>query len=187
MKPCSNNRKPLALLAIDALSANEERELRAHVQICEGCRVYLQEISNLTQKLGTVELRSEIQTSEAFHQRVVRSLKAHKTASALTFLAQLRGTLLNWRVTLPSAGATALLIVAFILFMRPSTDHPPTVAHTDPPNVKTELDPTISNYQMVANRSLDKFDELLNRQAARNPSPGPIYTASMLSARDGLD
>src|SRR5690349_11877876 len=102
MKPCSNNRKPLALLAVDALSVSEEHELRAHLQTCESCRAYLQEISNVTQKLRAVELGSEIQTSEAFHQRVVRSLMAHESASVL---AQLRAALSNWRVALPLAGA----------------------------------------------------------------------------------
>jgi len=185
MKPCSNNRKPLALLAVDALSVSEEHELRAHLQTCESCRAYLQEISNVTQKLGAVELGSEIQTSEAFHQRVVRSLRAEETAAASSLLTQLRAALSNWRVALPLAGATALLVVGFLFFTRPSPV--PNVAKVSPPNVKTELDPTISNYQMIANRSLEKFDELLNRQATRNPSAGPIYTASMLSTRDGLD
>ena len=187
MKPCSNNRKQLALLAVDAIHPTEQRALRAHIQACDGCRAYLQEISNVTQKLATVELRSEIQTSETFHQRVVRSLKAHETASMWSLLAQLRGTLLNWRVALPLVGATALLIAAFFVFGRPSTVPAPNIAQTSPPNVKAELDPSISNYQMVANRSLDKLDELLKRQATRNPSPGPIYTASMLAARGGLD
>src|SRR5205823_5908678 len=57
MKPCSNKRKLVALLAADALNANEERELRDHLETCEGCRTYLQEISNVTQKLGSVEIR----------------------------------------------------------------------------------------------------------------------------------
>ncbi len=186
MNPCSTNRKPIALLVVDALNASEARELRAHIQTCEGCRAYLQEISDVTQKLGAFEVRSEIQTSEAFHQRVVRSLRAEETASPLSsLLTQLRVAMSNWRVALPVAGATALLVAAFVFFMRPS---PVTnIVNVSPPNVKTERDPTISNYQMIANRSLEKFDELLNRQATRNSSAGPIYTASMLSAHDGLD
>src|SRR5882762_6407815 len=103
MKPCSHNRKRLALLAIDALNANDQRELRAHVQACERCRTYLQEISNVTQKLGAVELRSEIQTSEAFHQRVVRSLRAQEAASTTSLLRHVREALLKWRVALPLA------------------------------------------------------------------------------------
>src|SRR2546430_6783538 len=86
MKPCSNNRKPLALLAVDALSASDQRELRAHIQICDGCRDYLREISSVTQKLTAVETRSQIQTSEAFHQRAVPSLKAQENAATWTFL-----------------------------------------------------------------------------------------------------
>ncbi|HMC28182.1 MAG TPA: zf-HC2 domain-containing protein [Verrucomicrobiae bacterium] len=180
MKPCSNNRKQLALLAADALNGNEQHELRAHIQTCDGCRAYLREISNVTQKLGVVETRSQIETSEAFHQRVVRSLKAQETASTSTFVDQLREALLNWRIASPLAAA--VFIVAFVLFTRSSTVAPPPLVQAQPLNVKTDLDPTISNYHMIANRSLDKFDELLNHQASRHPSPTPVYTASGLIA-----
>ena len=64
MKPCSNNRKLIGLLAVDALSANEQRELCAHIQTCDGCRAYLQEISNVAQKLATVQTRSQIQSRQ---------------------------------------------------------------------------------------------------------------------------
>jgi len=66
MKPCSNNRKPIAWLAIGALDARQERALRAHLETCEGCRSYLEEISTITQKLATTEVRSDIQTSNPF-------------------------------------------------------------------------------------------------------------------------
>jgi hypothetical protein len=40
---------------------------------------------------------------------------------------------------------------------------------------------------MIANRSLDKLDELLTRQGNRNPASTPIYTASTLSRASALD
>jgi hypothetical protein len=55
------------------------------------------------------------------------------------------------------------------------------------PKAQSDPDPTISNYQMVANRSLEKLDELLTRQGNRNPSPSPIYTASTLPRADAPD
>jgi len=94
-------------------------------------------------------------------------------------------SLLNWRIALPLAAA--VIITALVLFTRPSTVAPPPIVQANPANVKTDLDPTISNYHMIANRSLDKFDELLNRQASRNPSPTPIYTASTTTGPDSVD
>src|SRR5438477_440866 len=76
-----------------------------------------------------------------------------------------------------------LAIAALSLFVqRPGIPLPaPTVAQPVlKPNLKRDFDPTFSNYQMVANRSLEELDELLTRQGNRNPPPIPIYTASTL-------
>lgn len=191
MKPCLNNRKLIAWLAVDALDALEERRLRAHLETCEGCRRYLGEVSAVTEKLTAAEIRSDIQTSETFHQKVADALRAEETGSAwTTAVAQLQATLLNWRVALPVVGATVVVIAGLFLYQR----HPgvllpsPTRAQAVlTPSVKSDLDPTISNYQMVANRSLEKLDELLTRQGHRNPSPTPIYTASTLARANVLD
>src|SRR6185369_9646094 len=111
MKPCSKNRKPIAWLAVGALDARQERSLRAHIETCEGCRSYLEEISTITQKLAAPEIRTDIQTSESFHQKVVGVLRPKEPASAWpNWLVPLHGVQLNWRVAVPAIGAAALLI-----------------------------------------------------------------------------
>jgi len=191
MKPCSNNRKLVAWLAVDALDARQEGEIRAHLETCEGCRRYLAEVSTVTEKLSVTEVRSDIQTSETFHQKVARALRAEETDSAWkTAVAHLQATLLNWRVALPVIGAIVVAIAVLSVFpRRPGVLLPgPTRAQAVlAPSVKSDLDPTISNYQMVANRSLEKLDELLTRQGHRNPSSTPLYTASSLERAHGLD
>ena len=184
MKPCSTRRKLIAWLALDALDVQEARDLRAHLETCEGCRRYLEEISNVTERLIAAETEPDIQPSESFHQRVVGRLRAEESGSfSETVVAPLRARLLNWRVVLPVIGATALVIAAWSVFaLRPGVPSPaPTGAQAVlTPNVRNDLDPTISNYQMVANRSLEELDELLTRQGNRNPPPTPLYTASTL-------
>ena len=191
MKPCSNNRKLIAWLAVDALDDRQTRSLRAHLETCEGCRRYLAEISNVAQKLSAAAIPPDIQAAASFHQRILGALRAEDTASAWeTLLARLRATLLTWRVVLPAVGATALAIVALSLVARrPAVPVPaPTVARAVlAPNAKSNLDPTISNYHTVANRSLEQLDELLIRQGNRNPSPTPLYTASSLSRANAPD
>ena len=49
---------------------------------------------------------------------------------------------------------------------------------SDAPRLTGDPPPTIANYTMVANQSLEKLDDLLTRQGSRNLSPTPIYTAS---------
>ena len=191
MKPCSKNRKCIAWLALDALDAQEARDLRAHLETCEGCRRYLEEISNVTERLIAAETEPDIQASEAFHQRVVGRLRAKESGSfSETVLASLRAMLLNWRVVLPVIGATAVVIAAWSVFgPHPGVPSPaPTGAQAMlTPNVTNDLDPTISNYQMVANRSLEELEELLTRQGNRNPPSPELYTASTLPRANESD
>ena len=184
MKPCSKRRKFIAWLALDALDGQEARDLRAHLETCEGCRRYLEEITNVTERLNAAETEPDIHPSVSFHQRVVGRLRAEGSGSfSETVVARLQAMLLNWRVVLPVIGATAVVIAAFSVF-EPRPDVPssaPTAAQAvQKPGAKSDLDPTISNYQMVANRSLEELDELLTRQGNRNPPPTPLYTASTL-------
>jgi len=191
MKPCSKNRKRIAWLALDALDVQPARDLRAHLEACEGCRRYLAEISGVTEKLNAAQIEADIRASESFHQRVVGALRSEEMASAWeALLAYLAGRLRHRRVVLPVIGAAVVVIAALSLFVqRRGIPLPaPTGAQAVlKPNVKRELDPTISNYQMVANRSLEELDELLTRQGNRNPPPIPIYTASTLPRANAPD
>lgn len=200
MIPCSNKRELIAGLALQTLEAGQEQPLRAHLETCPACRQYLEEVSLVTQKLAGGKIRSDIQTSEAFHQRVVGALGTKKAGSAWnTIVAQLgnaaRGVAFpdSWfssRLALSIIGATAVAIAAFVLFVRTPGERSQRPAENTAvltPAAKSDLDPTIANYQLVANRSLEKLDELLTRQGNRNISPSPVYTASSLAHASSLD
>jgi len=184
MKPCSNQRKQIALLALDELEARAAQELRAHLQTCEGCRRYLDEICAVTKKLSSRELTADLETSESFHHRVVARLRAEEKMSARetvkTFLA-----LLNWRVALPVLTVLAVLAAGSQMQHRQShTVNPPAPAPgptAAAPDADAGLEPTFANYQAAANRSGLAFDALLNRQAKTPLPPAPVYTASTLT------
>jgi len=189
MKPCAQNRKLIAWLALNALEARQTRQLRAHLETCEGCRRYLGEISNVTERLATEEANPDIQASEIFHQKVAGKLRAAKPDSLWEILAAyFWGTLLNWRVALPAIAALVVVGVTVATWR-----HPPVVSSPPPAGTQTasvsgadnDLAPTIANYQRVANQSLDKLDALLTRQGNRALPPMPIYTASMLALPKG--
>jgi len=183
MKPCSKNRKLIAWLALDALEPQRARELRAHIAACEGCRRYLEEIATVKERLVAAEIRPDIQASESFHRRLAGRLEQPASLWE-SLVAQFAATRLNWRVALPVLGAVALVIATLSILVRQPEVSPPariSLQAVVPPGPKSDLPPTIANYQRVANRSLDELDELLTRQAKRNPSPAPIYTASMFA------
>jgi anti-sigma factor RsiW len=189
MKTCSKNRKLLAWLVLDELDACRAGELRAHLQTCDGCRRYLKEISTVTERLAAAEVRPAIQASESFHRRLTGRLEQPVSLWA-SLVAQFAATRLTWRVALPALGAAALVIATLSILVRQPAVSPPvpiSVQAVVPPGPQSDLPPTIANYQRVANRSLDELDELLTRQAKRNPAPAPIYTASMFALANASD
>lgn len=183
MKPCSKNRKLIAWLVMGTLDARTAAALREHLVHCEGCRRYWEEISNVTERLAMAEPDSDLQASESFHRRVAEKLQVVDSGSVFENLAErLRGTVLNWRVALPATAALVIAIFALVaLRQHPvvSPPAPPTVQIASASSPESELAPTIANYQMVANQSLEKLDELLTRQGNKRLPPAPIYTASM--------
>ena len=180
MKPCSKNRKLIAWLALDALDARKAAALRDHLAHCQGCRRYWEEISNVTDGLASAAPDSNLEASEFFHHRVAEKLQAAKSGSVLENL-WFRGTMLNWRVALP---AIAVLVIALFAMVAPrhpltvSPPTPPTVQVVSPSSSGSDLAPTIANYQMVANQSLEKLSELLTRQGSKSLPPAPVYTIS---------
>lgn len=187
MKPCSNRRKPIALLALDELNGREARQLRSHIQSCEGCRHYWEEISAVTLKMAAVENTSEIEASDAFHRRVVARLREQESSRQRN-IAGLLGILLNWRVALPATAVCVVLIVGLHaqrqVNVQPqaSAPRPNHIALTA--NANADVPPTIGNYQMAADQSLQKFDELLNQEAKEPPPSVPTYIASTLTLAD---
>jgi len=179
MKPCSNYRKRIAWLAVGALHSREERELRAHLPTCPGCRNYLEEMSVVSEKLNASRINPDIYASETFHQKLARRLKAQEAGSRWAVLVP------RWKIALPVIGCAAAVVTALLLVLRPPAGSLPSPSPiksvTAMPPAKRDLPPTISNYQMIANRSLESLDELLTTEGNRNPPPAPVYTASSLS------
>ncbi len=76
MKPCFGKRKLIAWLALGELDARRAQNLRAHVETCEGCRGYFEEMSAVARRLAAAEDPPEIEASASFHRRLVGRLRA---------------------------------------------------------------------------------------------------------------
>ncbi len=187
MKPCSKNRKLIAWLALDALEARKAAALREHFVLCEGCRRYWEEISNVTERLAAPD--SNLEASKLFHRRLAEKLQEVESGSLLERLAGwVGGARLNWRVALP---AMAVVVLALAVVVAPPL-HPalpkpadPTAPFVSASRSEYDLAPTLANYQMMANQSLDKLSELLTRQGNKSLPPAPVYTASSFQLGEG--
>jgi anti-sigma factor RsiW len=182
MKPCAQNRKLIAWLSLNALEARQARQLQAHLETCEGCRRYLAEISNVTEKLAAAEATSDVQASENFHRKVAGRLRAAKPDSPGEILAAYLARL-NWRVALPAMAALMVVGVTVATWRQPPRVSSPAQTGSKTVSVSeadSDLAPTIANYQRVANQSQEKLDALLTRQGNRALPAMPVYTASTL-------
>jgi len=190
MKPCSKNRKTLTWLALGNLDAGRATTLREHVATCEGCRCYLEELAKVTASISAAEMTADIVATETFHRKVVAAVRAEGTLIARPANAELfRRILPKWRVALPTLGGVAVaLAVGWLLIsrQRPGVPPPaPSSAQGDlPHNLDADFRPTIANYRMAANQSLEKLDQLLSEQGSRKLPPAPVYTASTFITTD---
>ncbi len=189
MKPCAQNRKLIVWLALNALEARQTQQLRAHLETCEGCRGYLAEISNVTEKLAEVQATPDVQMSESFHRKVAGKLRAAKPDSLGKILAAyFRGTVLDWRVALPAITALVVIGISVATWRQPpqASSSPPAGTQTAAVSeADSDLAPTIANYQRVANQSLAKLDALLTEQGNRALPSMPVYTASSFPRANG--
>ncbi len=117
-------------------------------------------MEGVAEKLSAAEAPQEIETFPFLHRRVRHAL--HK---------ERRRPELSWRLAIPT-----LTAMAFLVFFLPRTHTiaPPTPQHV---TVARNFDPTILNYQMAANQSLDKLDSILTEQGNRALPPMPVYRA----------
>jgi hypothetical protein len=189
MKPCLKYREEIALLAIDGLETHPNKNVRAHLDACAKCRSYLEEISGLAGVLREAEPKPEVEPSAFFHRRVRSSLAATGRPLDEAFLTRIsRGW--NWRWALSGAGTLALLIMAWFLV----TPHPRPVvaaparelARAEAPR-KTDLEPTLRNYEMAVHQSFDSLDELLTAQGNRATHTPPVYTLAQFSRFNAAD
>ena len=170
MKPCAQNQKRIAWLAADTLDADAADELRAHLNICPGCRQYWRELTDICRDHSeAANDLPEVRPSLSFHERLARRIRQEETrrvpVSALEILRQWR---LDWRVAI-SAVALALIVIAALQRPGRYREVPkpaPTAPQIAAARAAIDSQPTFSSYRVAANTSIEALDELLTQQAA---------------------
>ena len=191
MNRCPENRRRITELVLSQTKPHAsaartpgipDEALQAHIDQCESCRRYLREISELAGRLAnaTREARPALEVSENFHQRVLRALRnAPAEPQSLTGLWLGR----QWWKLMAPACAVALVAGLAIVSQtahRPSAPPKPTPPGSTPMAAQRLPPPVASEYWLVASRSLDQMDDLLNRQAKQNLAPAPALKFTTL-------
>lgn len=183
MKSCQKYRKQIAWLAMESLEARHEPELRAHIDDCADCQKYFIETRSIAGKLRAAEPEPSVEPSPSFHRRVVDAVADTERRSVVELLFTEFGSRWNWRLAFPAAALMAMAIAAWVVTsQRAGIHHPSPVASATSVTreVKADLAPTVSNYELAARQSLDKLDELLTDQGFRNSSAPAAFTAGQL-------
>ena len=190
MKSCIANRKLIVWQTLNALDAQQNWKLQAHLETCADCRRYLAEMSNLTEKLTAVEANPDLQASASFHRNVAQKLRTAKPVSLAEILASfIQRPAWNWRVAVPAAIVLALM--GLMLATRPQPPGEATHLPAVPSSLVAtssglEVAPTIANYQRTADQSWEQLDALLARQSKRALPTRPSYTAETHSLANEL-
>jgi hypothetical protein len=135
--------------------------------------------------LRTAATEPDLEASSSFHSSVLRELRSGGQASAWSWFEQLTSTE-KWG--LAAAALAVGLVVLSAIFVKPSHTPPGDIANNNMArHAEPELAPTLSNYQIVANRSLEEFDGLVTRQANRGLPRVRLYTPASVRAGNGWD
>jgi len=188
MKPCTKKKPLLVWLALGELNAEDACQLKLHLDLCPACQEYFKEVALLCrQHQDGAEMLPPAQVSESFHGALRARIEAAQARPAIlkgleAFLRQLAG------LTLPQTAAASLgLVVASVwLWISLQTPKPQRQAQAQASiqHAATALPPTLATYRMIANTSLDAFDDLLVRQADGGSPTGHSQILSPLSRWD---
>jgi hypothetical protein len=170
MSVCAKNRKGLALLALGAVEEREAEALRAHAASCAGCRGYLREMERVAESGRAAEAPETMEASPFLHRRLRHRLLEERPHSGF-----------GWRLLGP---ALALLVFLFLFLPRnrPAPSPNPPAPPPSPVETVNTFDPSILNYQMAADQSLEKLDAVLSQQGNRALPAAPVYHADSRSA-----
>src|SRR5712692_3172706 len=179
MKPCHRNKKTIAWLAADALDAGTAKKLREHLNECPGCSEYFRELSMICRSHSAAgQIEAEGQAGPSFHALLLRRVKDYEAQPVCASMTELMG---RWFTVQRVAISTAALVFALLFALPdPRTGHDLPRRGSSAPRltflsaVKTDLQPTFSNYRMAANKSLEALDDLLARQGSRQSTSGGV-------------
>jgi hypothetical protein len=188
MKPCRKNRKPIVWLVMEALEEPAATALSVHLETCEGCRGYRDEILSVTQQVRSIETLAQPSLDYAYRKSPVQRPAARRSSSFTLIRDGLR-TSAGRRFAVPLFCAFAIIVFLVAVYVRhPADSHSfAQLQVTKLPNPPTDLSPSIANYHTIANESLDQFDDLLTRQAKHASPPPKPFTVGTLAQLDGLD
>jgi hypothetical protein len=175
MKACRKNRKNIAWLVMDELSRDEAAGLVTHIDRCEGCRVYRDQILSVKKRVHALQ---DLTPESSLDSEILAMPRPAQTnppnrAPRLAFAWCLVGAV--------------TCVLALVSILMSSLNHSPSVQrnshHSGQPAPRVssrDLLPTFATYRTIGNQSLDRLDQLLTQQSHSSRSAPQPPTAGSL-------
>ena len=119
--PCEDWAEPISLAAAGCLSADEEREVRRHIETCSYCRENFRELTQLCGVLSELRLPAESEEA-AIVERVMSVIASEKSQrppvrshAEIHHTTLLTRTLTTWRWIMRSPVSRAMAAAIFVL------------------------------------------------------------------------
>src|SRR5690349_516552 len=111
MKPCRKNRKPIVWLVMEALEEPAATALSVHLETCEGCRGYRDEILSVTQQVRSIETLPQPSLDCAYRKLPVQRPAARRSSSFILIRDDLRTSAgPRWGFAVPLFCAFAIIV-----------------------------------------------------------------------------
>lgn len=168
-------------MALNALDPRKAAALRDHLALCEGCRRYWEDISNVTNGLAAAAPDSNLEASKFSHHRVAEKLQASESGSVLV------DSRINAELARGPAGHRGVgdCALGSGRATTPCDSLRAGAAHGSS-CVGLRFRKRLGvNHQRVASQSLEKYSELLISQGNKSLPAAPDYTISTLELANG--
>src|SRR5262245_47840951 len=127
MKPCTDRKEAIVMLAAGALTPSEAAAVRGHLQKCAGCSSYASQLGSICSLLGEPLARSaSVEPRPGFHARLKHRIQSERpAASRASIFEALRDLFTLPRIVSASAIVTLVVGLAFWGHSdKGSLDHP---------------------------------------------------------------
>jgi hypothetical protein len=171
---------------MNTLEQTEAAQLAQHLEQCQTCRKYRDQILQVKQKVALLESldTTSVELAPESFKRHAGLFGTPRNPSPNSRNPGMMESHFNRGLVLPSLGVIVLIMLVSLLFLRRPVVTLPVPSQSQsilPEHNPSNFAPTLANYHTLANQSLDELDDLIVRQSRRSVPTLPSFSAGSVA------